>query len=59
MAAASESTPCFVPFAAAALAAAAAALDVLFFPPGTYRIASSVTLGKPIFVGEWGGSSRA
>ena len=41
---------------AAELAAADAAPGtILYFPPGTYRIATSLTLAKAVVMGEWGG----
>jgi hypothetical protein len=38
--------------AAALVAADAAPGTVLYFPPGTYRIATSLTLAKPVVMGE-------
>lgn len=43
--------PLLAPFAAAAIAAAARGLAYIYFPPGVYRIGSSITLNRPIQVG--------
>lgn len=40
------------PWRAGSIAAAVGALDMLYFPPGAYRIASNLVISKPILMGE-------